>query len=90
MLWTSSEPLSGLYGASYERKADAAYQLIQLTQGLDSNSLGYRLFYTRLHQDMFGVLEDGRLFVGDASTMGVIDLVQGERRRLVMLTQGNK
>uniref|UniRef100_UPI003AAEB05D divergent protein kinase domain 2B n=1 Tax=Centroberyx gerrardi TaxID=166262 RepID=UPI003AAEB05D len=77
MVSTSSRPLSGLYGASVEQRADAAYQLIQLSQGLDSNSLGFRLYYTRLDEDMFGLLEDGRLLISDASTIGVIDLVQG-------------
>uniref|UniRef100_A0A668AXX4 Divergent protein kinase domain 2B n=2 Tax=Myripristis murdjan TaxID=586833 RepID=A0A668AXX4_9TELE len=77
MVWTSSRPLSALYGASMEQRADAVYQLIQLSQGLDSNSLGFRLYYTQLGEDMFGLLEDGRLIISDASTIGVIDLVQG-------------
>lgn len=80
MVWTSSRPLSGLHKAPIEQRADAAYQLIQLTQGLSSNSLGFRLYYTRLGEDMFGLLEDGRVFITDASTIGVIDLEQGEWR----------
>uniref|UniRef100_A0A4W5RNN5 Uncharacterized protein n=1 Tax=Hucho hucho TaxID=62062 RepID=A0A4W5RNN5_9TELE len=42
-----------------------AYQLLQITQDLGHNSLGFLLYYTRV-------------FITDASSIGVIDMEQGE------------
>ncbi|XP_038870774.1 divergent protein kinase domain 2B [Salvelinus namaycush] len=79
MVWASSRPLWGLYGSSREfvQRVDVAYQLLQITQGLGHNSLGFLLYYTRLEEDMFGLLDDQRVFITDASSIGVIDLEQG-------------
>ncbi|XP_010888255.2 divergent protein kinase domain 2B isoform X1 [Esox lucius] len=79
MVWASSRPLWGLYGSSEEffQRVDVAYQLLQITQGLGHNSLGFQIYYTRLEEDMFGLLDDQRVFISDASSLGVIDLEQG-------------
>lgn len=76
MVWASGRPLSGLYGSSVEERADAAFQLLHLTQDLGSR-LGFHLYYTQLRDSMFGLQEDGRVVITDASTIGVIDLEHG-------------
>lgn len=86
MVWASSRPLWGLYGSSREfvQRVDVAYQLLHITQGLGHNSLGFLLYYTRLGEDMFGLLDDQRVFITDASSIGVIDLEQGEWNKWVL------
>ncbi|XP_010888256.2 divergent protein kinase domain 2B isoform X2 [Esox lucius] len=85
MVWASSRPLWGLYGSSEEffQRVDVAYQLLQITQGLGHNSLGFQIYYTRLEEDMFGLLDDQRVFISDASSLGVIDLEQGPTNPLL-------
>ncbi|KAI4891292.1 hypothetical protein NFI96_023586 [Prochilodus magdalenae] len=77
MVWAGSRPLKKLYSAALAQRADAAYQLLHITQSLASNSLRFNLYYTTASEDMFGTVEDGRLFITDASTIGIIDLQEG-------------
>ncbi|XP_063070083.1 divergent protein kinase domain 2B [Engraulis encrasicolus] len=77
VVWAGSRPLSSLYAAPLEQRADAAFQLLHIAQALGSNSLRFRLYYTRATEDMFGLAEDGRVMVMDASGIGVIDLQEG-------------
>ncbi|KAI1885085.1 hypothetical protein AGOR_G00216560 [Albula goreensis] len=77
MVWTSTRPIRDVYGSSLEIRADIAYQLLHITQGLGSNSLHFHLYYTSVTEDMFATLEDGKLFIVDASTIGIIDQLEG-------------
>ncbi|XP_036401439.1 divergent protein kinase domain 2B [Megalops cyprinoides] len=77
MVWASTRPIRSLYGSPLETRADLAYQLLHVTQGLGSNSLRFRLYYTRVTEDMFATFEDGKLFIVDASTIGIIDQLEG-------------
>ncbi|XP_062390281.1 divergent protein kinase domain 2B [Sardina pilchardus] len=77
VVWAGSRPLSSLRFASLEQRADVAYQLLHIARGLATNSLRFRLYYTRASEDMFGLAEDGRVLVMDASGVGVIDLQEG-------------
>ncbi|XP_037395544.1 divergent protein kinase domain 2B isoform X2 [Pygocentrus nattereri] len=74
MVWAGSRPLKKLYSSPLAQRADAAYQLLHITQSLASNSLRFNLYYTTASEDMFGTVEDGRLLIMDASTIGIIDL----------------
>lgn len=78
MVWAGSKPLRSLFSSPLERRADAAYQLLHITQSLSSNSLQFSLFYTRVSEDMFGTLDDSRVFIVDTSTIGIIDLQEGQ------------
>ncbi|XP_056321539.1 divergent protein kinase domain 2B [Danio aesculapii] len=77
MVWAASRALRSLFSSPLERRADLAYQLLHITQSLSANSLRFRLFYTRIPEDMFGILEDNKVFIVDTSTIGIIDLQQG-------------
>uniref|UniRef100_A0A671T6S0 Divergent protein kinase domain 2B n=1 Tax=Sinocyclocheilus anshuiensis TaxID=1608454 RepID=A0A671T6S0_9TELE len=77
MVWAGSKPLRSLFSSPLERRADIAYQLLHITQSLSANSLQFSLFYTKVSEDMFGTLDDSRVFIVDASTIGVIDLQEG-------------
>ncbi|KAL6484962.1 hypothetical protein MHYP_G00070070 [Metynnis hypsauchen] len=77
MVWAGSRPLKKLYSSPLAQRADAAYQLLHITQSLASNSLRFNLYYTTASEDMFGTVEDGRLLIMDASTIGIIDLQEG-------------
>ncbi|XP_026861010.2 divergent protein kinase domain 2B [Electrophorus electricus] len=77
VVWAASRPLTGLYASPLVRRADAAYQLLHTTQSLASNSLRFNLYYTRVSPTTFGITEDGRLSIMDASNIGIIDLQDG-------------
>ncbi|XP_009303084.1 divergent protein kinase domain 2B isoform X3 [Danio rerio] len=77
MVWAASRALRTLFSSPLERRADLAYQLLHITQSLSANSLRFRLFYTRIPEDMFGILEDNKVFIVDTSTIGIIDLQEG-------------
>ncbi|KAK1169758.1 divergent protein kinase domain 2B [Acipenser oxyrinchus oxyrinchus] len=77
MVSASTNPIRQFYGSSPETTADLAYQLLHVTQSLRTNGLNYHLYYTGVRDDMFGMFEDGRLFITDASTIGVIDKQEG-------------
>ncbi|KAK1797838.1 hypothetical protein P4O66_008191, partial [Electrophorus voltai] len=77
VVWAASRPLTGLYASPLVRRADAAYQLLHTTQSLASNSLRFNLYYTRVSPTTFGITEDGRLSITDASNIGIIDLQDG-------------
>uniref|UniRef100_W5L1Y7 Divergent protein kinase domain 2B n=1 Tax=Astyanax mexicanus TaxID=7994 RepID=W5L1Y7_ASTMX len=77
MVWAGSGPLKKLYSSPLAQRADAAYQLLHITQSLACNSLRFHLYYTTASEDMFGIVEDGRVFITDASTIGIIDLQEG-------------
>ncbi|KAK1167769.1 divergent protein kinase domain 2B, partial [Acipenser oxyrinchus oxyrinchus] len=47
-----------------------------------ANGLYYHLYYTGVRDDMIGMFEDGRLFITDASTIGVIDKQEGKQLAL--------
>ncbi|XP_030643084.1 divergent protein kinase domain 2B [Chanos chanos] len=77
VVWAGGRALRNLYSSPLERRVDAAYQLLRITQSLASNSLHFNLYYTSVSEDMFGTLDDGRVFITDASTIGIIDLQDG-------------
>ncbi|XP_041066595.1 divergent protein kinase domain 2B [Carcharodon carcharias] len=66
-------PIREFYNASLEIAADIAHQLLQITHSLRNNDLNYFFYYTSIHDDMFGTFEDGRLYITDTSTIGIID-----------------
>lgn len=78
MAWAGSRPLRSLFNSPLERRADIVYQLLHITQSLSANSLQFSLFYTSVSEDMFGTLDDSRVFIVDASTIGIIDLQEGQ------------
>ncbi|MCJ8732531.1 hypothetical protein PDJAM_G00212470 [Pangasius djambal] len=77
MVWAGCRPLRSLYPSPLAHRSDAAYQILHITQSLASNSLHFHLYYTNVSEDIFGIAEDGRLFIMDASTIGIIDLQEG-------------
>lgn len=77
MVWAGSTPIRSLFSSPLERRADVAYQLLHITQSLSSNSLQFNLFYTNVSEDMFGTLDDSRVFIVDTSTLGITDLKEG-------------
>ncbi|TSL16043.1 Deleted in autism-related protein 1 [Bagarius yarrelli] len=77
MMWAGCRPLRSLYPSSLAQRSDAAYQILHITQSLASNSLHFHLYYTSVSEDMFGIAEDGRHFITDASIIGIIDLQEG-------------
>ncbi|XP_072369932.1 divergent protein kinase domain 2B [Scyliorhinus torazame] len=66
-------PIKKFYNASLEVTADIAYQLLKITHSLRNNDLNYFFYYTSVHDNMFGSFEDGRLYITDASGIGIID-----------------
>lgn len=78
MVWAGSRPLRSLFKSPLQRRADIVYQLLHITQSLSANSLQFSLFYTSVSEDMFGTLDDSRVFIVDASTIGIIDLQEGQ------------
>ncbi|GAA6108241.1 divergent protein kinase domain 2B isoform X1 [Tachysurus ichikawai] len=79
MMWAGCRPLRSLYPEPLAHRSDAAYQILYITQSLAFNSLHFHLFYTSVSEDIFGIAEDGRIFIMDASTIGIIDLQEGFR-----------
>ncbi|XP_061090569.1 divergent protein kinase domain 2B [Conger conger] len=77
MVCASTRPIRNAYSSTFKTRADIAFQLLHITQGLSSNSLQFLLYYTRVTEDMFATFEDGKLFIVDASTIGIIDLLEG-------------
>ncbi|MGH0126761.1 UNVERIFIED_CONTAM: hypothetical protein FKN15_040415 [Acipenser sinensis] len=73
--WTSSNLLT----------PDLVQTLISTSLGtlsLRTNGLNYHLYYTGVRDDMIGMFEDGRLFITDATTIGVIDKQEGKQLAL--------
>ncbi|XP_035267649.1 divergent protein kinase domain 2B [Anguilla anguilla] len=77
MVSATTRPIRSTYDSALETRADIAYQLLHVAQGLSSNSLRFLLYYTRVSEDMFATFEDGKLFIVDASAIGIIDLLEG-------------
>ncbi|XP_066106146.1 divergent protein kinase domain 2B isoform X2 [Saccopteryx bilineata] len=76
---TSTSPLHEFYGAPPDQAADLAYQLLRVLESLRSNDLNYFLYFTRVDATMFGILNNGHLFIRDASALGVIDKQEGSQ-----------
>ncbi|XP_069745388.1 divergent protein kinase domain 2B [Narcine bancroftii] len=72
--WAKS--IKEFYNASPEVTADVAFQLLHITHLLGNNDLDYFMYYTSIHGDMFGTFEDGRLYITDTSTIGIIDKLE--------------
>ncbi|XP_048396731.1 divergent protein kinase domain 2B [Stegostoma tigrinum] len=68
-----TNPIREFYTASLEVIVDIAYQLLQITHSLENNDLNYFFYYTSVHDKMFGTFEDGRLYITDTSSIGIID-----------------
>ncbi|KAM8752873.1 divergent protein kinase domain 2B isoform 2-T2 [Rhynchonycteris naso] len=76
---TSTSPLHEFYGAPPEQAADLAYQLLRVLESLRSNDLNYFLYFTHVDATMFGIFNNGHLFIRDASALGVIDKQEGSQ-----------
>jgi hypothetical protein len=74
---TSTRPLQEFYGAPPDQTADLAYQLLGVLESLRSNDLNYFFYFTHVDADMFGIFNNGHLFIRDASALGVIDKQEG-------------
>lgn len=74
---TSTSPLQEFYGAPPDQAADLAYQLLGILESLRSNDLNYFFYFTHVDASMFGIFNNGHLFIRDASTLGVIDRQEG-------------
>ncbi|XP_006001389.1 divergent protein kinase domain 2B [Latimeria chalumnae] len=73
----STKPIKQFYNSLSGVAADVAYQLLYVTNALRTNDFRYFIYYNSVHEDMFGIFEDGHLFIADASTLGVIDRQEG-------------
>uniref|UniRef100_A0A4X1VEM5 FAM69 protein-kinase domain-containing protein n=1 Tax=Sus scrofa TaxID=9823 RepID=A0A4X1VEM5_PIG len=76
---TSTSPLQEFYGAPPDQAADLAYQLLGILESLRSNDLNYFFYFTHVDASMFGIFNNGHLFIRDASTLGVIDRQEGSQ-----------
>ncbi|XP_031199905.1 divergent protein kinase domain 2B [Mastomys coucha] len=76
---TSTRPLQEFYDASPERAADIAYQLLRVLESLRSNDLNYFFYFTHVDAGMFGIFDNGHLFIRDASALGIIDKQEGSQ-----------
>ncbi|XP_016022153.2 divergent protein kinase domain 2B [Rousettus aegyptiacus] len=76
---TSTSPLQEFYGAPPDQAADLAYQLLGVLESLRSNDLNYFLYFTHVDATMFGIFNNGHLFIRDASALGVIDKQEGSQ-----------
>ncbi|XP_059943959.1 divergent protein kinase domain 2B [Mesoplodon densirostris] len=76
---TSTSPLQEFYGAPADQSADLAYQLLGVLESLRSNDLNYFFYFTHVDVDMFGIFNNGHLFIRDASALGVIDRQEGSQ-----------
>lgn len=76
---TSTSPLQEFYGAPPDQAADLAYQLLGVLESLRSNDLNYFFYFTHVDADMFGIFNNGHLFIRDASALGVIDRQEGSQ-----------
>lgn len=77
---TSTSPLREFYAAPPDQAADLAHQLLRILESLQSNDLNYFLYFTRVDASMFGIFNNGHLFIRDASALGVIDRQEGSPR----------
>ncbi|XP_063101829.1 divergent protein kinase domain 2B isoform X2 [Cavia porcellus] len=73
LISTSTRPLQEFYDSPPDRAADLAYQLLGVLESLRSNDLNYFFYFTHVDANMFGIFNNGHLFIRDASTLGVID-----------------
>ncbi|KAI2599168.1 divergent protein kinase domain 2B isoform 1 precursor [Homo sapiens] len=76
---TSTRPLQEFYDAPPDQAADLAYQLLGVLESLRSNDLNYFFYFTHIDAGMFGVFNNGHLFIRDASAVGVIDKQEGSQ-----------
>ena len=74
---TSTSPLQEFYDAPPDQVADLAYQLLGVLESLRSNDLNYFFYFTHVDAGMFGIFNNGHLFIRDASALGVIDRQEG-------------
>ncbi|XP_053562476.1 divergent protein kinase domain 2B [Bombina bombina] len=77
-LSTSIMPLTAFYSSPPDTAADLAYQLLQIIHYLRNNDLNYLFYFTDVDVGTFGTYSDGRVFIRNASRLGVIDLQQNE------------
>ncbi|KAM8977137.1 divergent protein kinase domain 2B [Pelodytes ibericus] len=77
---TSTKPLTAYNNSTPEVAADLTYQLLQIIHHLSNNDLNYFFYFTHLDMTTFGTFSDGRLFIRDASKLGIIDKQQGKLR----------
>ncbi|XP_007528276.1 divergent protein kinase domain 2B isoform X1 [Erinaceus europaeus] len=76
---TRTSPLQEFYGAPPDQAADLAYQLLGVLESLRSNDLNYFFYFTHVDPGMFGIFNNGHLFIRDASALGVIDKQEGSQ-----------
>ncbi|KAB0341623.1 hypothetical protein FD754_018549 [Muntiacus muntjak] len=76
---TSTSPLQEFYDAPPDQAADLAYQLLGVLESLRSNDLNYFFYFTHVDAGMFGIFNNGHLFIRDASALGVIDRQEGSQ-----------
>ncbi|XP_029786211.1 divergent protein kinase domain 2B [Suricata suricatta] len=76
---TSTSPLKEFYGAAPDQAADLAYQLLGVLESLRNNDLNYFFYFTHVDAGMFGIFNNGHLFIRDASALGVIDRQEGSQ-----------
>ncbi|XP_055987042.1 divergent protein kinase domain 2B [Sorex fumeus] len=79
LISTSTSPLQEFYSAPPDQAADLAYQLLRILESLRSNDLNYFFYFTHVDAGMFGIFNNGHLFIRDASALGVIDKQEGSQ-----------
>ncbi|XP_055454247.1 divergent protein kinase domain 2B [Psammomys obesus] len=79
LISTSTRPLQEFYDAPPEQAADLAYQLLGVLESLRSNDLNYFFYFTHVDAGMFGIFDNGHLFIRDASALGIIDKKEGSQ-----------
>ncbi|XP_008828469.1 divergent protein kinase domain 2B [Nannospalax galili] len=88
LISSSTRPLQEFYNASPEQAADLAYQLLGVLESLRNNDLNYFFYFTHVEAGMFGIFDNGHLFIRDASALGVIDKQEGSQ--VVALARENQ
>ncbi|XP_059535157.1 divergent protein kinase domain 2B [Myotis daubentonii] len=76
---SSTSPLQEFYAAPPDQAADLAHQLLRILESLRNNDLNYFLYFTHVDASMFGIFNNGHLFIRDASALGVIDRQEGSQ-----------
>lgn len=79
LISSSTRPLQEFYNTSPDQAADLAYQLLGVLESLRSNDLNYFFYFTYVEAGMFGIFDNGHLFIRDASALGVIDKQEGSQ-----------
>lgn len=66
----------------WEQRMDIAYQLLQISQMMTENTLGFALYMTDLNLDNFAVRSDGTVLLIDVENIVVVDRLKVRKGKL--------